>query len=45
MTPGLYRLVNWKRLRAPFCPYFLRSFMRESRVKNPFLRSAGAVPG
>jgi len=28
--------VNWKRLRAPFCPYFLRSFILESRVKNPF---------
>ena len=30
--------MNWKRLRAPFCPYFLRSFMRESRVKNPLVR-------
>src|SRR5688572_11171572 len=30
-----YRLENWKRLRAPFCPYFLRSLMRESLVRNP----------
>src|SRR5713226_5006566 len=36
-----YRLLYWKRLRAPFCPYFLRSFMRESRVRKPFLRSRG----
>ena len=37
--------MNWKRLRAPFCPYFLRSFIRESRVKKPFLRSAGRSSG
>src|SRR5712692_4118992 len=36
-----YRLLYWKRLRAPFCPYFLRSFMRESRVRKPFLRRPG----
>jgi hypothetical protein len=34
-----YRLLYWKRLRAPFCPYFLRSFIRESRVRKPFLRN------
>jgi len=28
-----YRLENWKLLRAPFRPYFLRSFMRPSRVR------------
>src|ERR1700675_1010889 len=40
-----YRLLNWKRRRAPFCPYFLRSFMRESRVRNPFLRNPGRRSG
>src|SRR6185369_11074239 len=39
-----YRLLNWKRLRAPFCPYFLRSLPRESRVTKPsafsFLRNS-----
>src|SRR5438309_11565407 len=30
-----YLFENWKRLRAPFCPYFLRSLMRGSRVINP----------
>src|SRR3989338_1348729 len=35
-----YLFVHWKRLRAPFWPYFLRSFIRESRVRKlPFLRS------
>src|ERR1035441_2007338 len=29
------RLLNWKRLRAPGWLYFLRSFMRESRVRKP----------
>src|SRR5262249_13833015 len=33
--PQLYLLENWKRLRAPGCPYFLRSFMRGSRVRKP----------
>ena len=27
-----YLLENWNLLRAPFCPYFLRSFLRGSRV-------------
>src|SRR5690554_6743920 len=36
-----YRLENWKRLRAPLRPYFLRSFLRGSRVRYPSsLRSA-----
>jgi hypothetical protein len=26
------RLLNWKRARAAFWPYFLRSFLRGSRV-------------
>src|ERR1700686_2027933 len=30
-----YLLLNWKRLRAPFCPYFLRSLARGSRVTMP----------
>src|SRR6202034_2447627 len=34
-THGNYRLLNWKRLRAPFCPYFLRSLPRESRLTMP----------
>jgi hypothetical protein len=28
-------LLNWKRLRAPAMPYFLRSFARASRVRKP----------
>src|SRR5262250_2602893 len=39
-----YLLLNWKRLRAPFCPYFLRSLPRASRERKPstfsFLRSS-----
>src|SRR5438128_7812395 len=30
-----YRLLYWKRFLAPFCPYFLRSLPRESRVTRP----------
>src|SRR3954465_11723521 len=30
-----YRFENWKRLRAPFWPYFLRSLPRASRERNP----------
>jgi hypothetical protein len=30
-----YRLLNWKRLRAPAMPYFLRSLARASRVRSP----------
>src|SRR5258708_39588878 len=30
----IYRLLNWKRLRAPFWPYFLRSLERESRLTS-----------
>jgi hypothetical protein len=29
------RFENWKRLRAPGCPYFFRSFIRGSRVSIP----------
>src|ERR1044072_4767911 len=36
-----YRFENWKRLRAPFCPYFLRSLIRGSRVINPACFRAG----
>src|SRR5947207_2097382 len=32
---NFYRLLYWKRLRAPFCPYFLRSLARGSRVTIP----------
>src|ERR1700735_3403590 len=39
-----YRLLNWNLFLAPFCPYFLRSFARGSRVTMPsafnFLRSS-----
>ncbi len=36
---GGQRLENWKRLRAPGRPYFLRSTARASRVTKPaFLR-------
>src|SRR6266851_1323715 len=35
LNPKPYRLLNWKRLRAPFCPYFLRSLARGSRVTSP----------
>src|SRR3954469_25615650 len=41
---GAHRFENWKRLRAPFCPYFLRSLPRESRLTSPsdfnFLRNS-----
>lgn len=30
-----YLFENWKRLRAPFCPYFLRSLTLGSRVRKP----------
>src|SRR6185436_19680717 len=30
-----YRLLNWKRFRAPAIPYFLRSLARASRVSMP----------
>ncbi len=30
-----YRFENWNCFLAPFCPYFFRSTMRESRVKYP----------
>lgn len=40
-----YRLENWKRFRAPGCPYFLRSLLRGSRVRNPFRRREGRRSG
>ena len=39
------RLENWNRLRAPGCPYFLRSTLRESRVRNPACFSLGRNSG
>jgi hypothetical protein len=40
----VYLLLNWKRLRAPFWPYFLRSLERASRERKPspfsFLRNS-----
>ncbi len=43
-----YRFEYWCPLRARLCPYFFRSFIRESRVKNPSFRnvkrSAGSLP-
>lgn len=33
LTFPRYRFENWKLLRAPLRPYFLRSFMRLSRVR------------
>jgi hypothetical protein len=41
----IYRFVNWNLFLAPFCPYFLRSFIRESRVKNPLVRNDGRSSG
>src|SRR5207248_3345216 len=37
----IYRFENWNRLRAPFCPYFLRSLIRGSRVTRPACFKAG----
>src|SRR5207247_7747962 len=39
LKAGSYLFENWNRLRAPFCPYFLRSLARGSRVRNPPCRS------
>src|SRR2546422_8352482 len=36
-----YLFENWKRLRAPFCPYFFRSLIRGSRVTKPACLRAG----
>src|SRR5258706_6557327 len=41
----LYRLENWERRLAPLCPYFFRSFILESRVRNPALRSGASIAG
>src|SRR5216683_3124084 len=42
---SLYRFENWKRLRAPGRPYFLRSTTRASRVRKPAFFSAGRKSG
>src|SRR5438105_586406 len=34
-APFFYRLLYWKRFRAPGWPYFFRSLMRGSRVSSP----------
>ena len=39
------RLENWKLRRALALPYFLRSTMRESRVRNPRIFKAGRLVG
>ena len=39
------RFENWKLLRAPLRPYFLRSFMRPSRVRKPESRRRLAMLG
>src|SRR6266436_1591411 len=36
-----HRLLYWNRLRAPGWPYFLRSFIRESRVSSPSAFNVG----
>src|SRR5436190_19783368 len=45
--PPDYRFEYWTPRRAPRRPYFLRSFMRGSRVSNPAARrtdsSAGSI--
>ncbi len=35
LKTNAYRLLNWKLLRALALPYFLRSTVRESRVRKP----------
>src|ERR1051325_5449256 len=37
----LYLFENWNRFLAPFCPYFLRSLIRGSRVTRPACLRAG----
>ena len=38
-----YRFENWKRLRAPFCPYFLRSLTRVARHQTGLLQGRAKV--
>src|SRR5438094_5278727 len=40
-----YLFVNWGAFRALFSPYFLRSFMRASRVRSPAFFSGGRKSG
>src|SRR5687768_6472224 len=42
---GDYRFEYWKRFLAPFCPYFFRSFTRESRVRKPSFFKASRKVG
>ena len=42
---GGQRLEYWNRLRAPGWPYFLRSFLRASRVRNPARFKVGRRSG
>ena len=44
MLCSCYRLLNWKRLRALGCPYFLRSTMRLSRVSKPCSLRRECIP-
>src|SRR5207249_10212372 len=44
-TPSRQRLEYWKRFRAPFCPYFLRSLTRESRRRRASLLSGSLRDG
>ena len=37
----IYRLLNWKRLRAPARPYFFRSFILGSRERSPAFFNRG----
>src|SRR3989454_7814795 len=41
LVDAFYRLEYWNPFLARLCPYFLRSFMRGSRVSSPSLWSAG----
>jgi len=40
-----YRFVYWGAFRARFSPYFLRSFIRASRVSSPAFFSAARKSG
>lgn len=40
-----YLLENWKRFLAPFCPYFLRSFILGSLVRSPAFFKDGRIAG
>ena len=42
---SLYLFAHWGALRALLRPYFLRSTMRESRVRKPIVRRRGFQSG